>query len=85
MRRRNQPTPIAVRAGPDGSPLAVRRGAWRAPCPVARILDRWRIDDEWWRERPIPRLNRELLPDDGMRLLVYPDLIDGAWFEQPGG
>lgn len=60
----------------------MRRRGWRAPRPVARVLDRWRIDDEWWRERPIARLYHALLLEDGARLTVYHDLVADAWFEQ---
>jgi hypothetical protein len=48
---------------------------------VARVQDRWRIDDEWWRERPISRIYHRLLLDDGALLVVYHDEIAGAWFE----
>jgi hypothetical protein len=49
---------------------------------VARIQDRWRIDDEWWRSEPISRLYHDLVLEDGARLTVYHDLVTDAWFEQ---
>jgi len=51
---------------------------------VARVQDRWRIDDEWWRERPISRLYYTLLLDNGVPLTVYHDLVTDEWFEQSG-
>jgi len=44
---------------------------------VERVRDRWRIDDEWWRERPIARLYYALLLEDGTFLTVYRDLAAG--------
>ena len=82
LRPLNGPVPIAVRADPEGRPLAVRRRGWSAPRAVARVQDRWRIDDEWWRERPISRLYYALVLDDGTLLTVYQDLVADAWFEQ---
>ena len=49
---------------------------------MAAIQDRWRIDDEWWREHAIARLYYQLLLDDGSLLVVYHDLLHDAWFEQ---
>jgi hypothetical protein len=51
---------------------------------VAHVQDQWRIDDEWWRERPIARLYYLLLLDDGTLLTIYHDLLADAWFAQRG-
>jgi hypothetical protein len=56
---------------------------------VASVQDRWRLDDEWWRERPISRLYHALVLEDGTLLTVYHDLSHDeeegpAWFEQRG-
>jgi hypothetical protein len=62
--------------------VAVRKRGWPAPRAVRQLQDRWRIDDEWWRERPISRLYYTLLLDDGRLLTVYHDLLAETWFEQ---
>jgi hypothetical protein len=62
----------------------VRRRTWAAFKTVAEVQDRWRIDDEWWRERPIARLYHALLLDDGSPLVLYHDLIEEQWYEQRG-
>jgi hypothetical protein len=49
---------------------------------VAAVQDGWRIDDEWWRERPIARLYYRLLLDNGQPLTVYHDLYTSTWYEQ---
>ena len=83
LRRLNAPTPIQVRADLDGRPRAVRRRGWPESRRAVRVQDRWRIDDEWWRDRPISRLYHALLLDDGTLLTVYQDLlVADAWFEQ---
>ncbi|MDO8613792.1 MAG: hypothetical protein Q7R32_13375 [Dehalococcoidia bacterium] len=51
-------------------------------CVVEAVLEVWRIDDEWWRERPASRLYFGLLLDDGRTTTVYHDLISGRWAKQ---
>ena len=52
------------------------------PRAVSAVQDRWRLDDEWWRERPISRLYHALLLEDGSLLVVYRDLLVEAWYTQ---
>jgi hypothetical protein len=82
LRPLNAPIHIRVRVDGAGRPLALRRRGWSRPRAVARIQDRWRIDDEWWRTRPISRLYHRLLLEDGTLLTVYHDLVTDTWFEQ---
>ena len=49
---------------------------------VSAVQDRWRLDDEWWRERPISRLYHTLVLEDGTLLVVYRDLLADAWYAQ---
>jgi hypothetical protein len=49
---------------------------------VEAVLERWRIDDEWWREQPISRLYYRLLLEDGRTVDVYQALRTGRWFRQ---
>jgi hypothetical protein len=81
------------RLKPLGTPLAVtvrtdERGApthVRLPGKTARrieaVRERWRIDDEWWRE-PISREYLSVVLDDGRVLTLYHDLSDGLWYVQ---
>ncbi len=82
MRPLNAPIQIWAQVDGDGRPLALRRRGWSRPRAVARIQDRWRIDDEWWRTRPISRLYHLLLLEDGTLLTIYHDLVTDTWFEQ---
>ncbi|HYM14914.1 MAG TPA: hypothetical protein VEZ14_05105 [Dehalococcoidia bacterium] len=49
---------------------------------VAAVQDRWRIDDEWWREAPIARMYYELRLEGDRVATVYRDLAEGSWWLQ---
>jgi hypothetical protein len=49
---------------------------------VAAVQDRWRIDDEWWRQWPVSRMYFSLLLEDGRVVTVYQDLIGLRWARQ---
>jgi hypothetical protein len=49
--------------------------------PVETTGERWRVDDEWWRQ-PISRRYLEAILAGGARVVVFEDLITGAWFVQ---
>ena len=83
LRALNAPVPLTVQTDAHGNPRTVRRARWPAPRPVQAIQDCWRIDDEWWRERPIVRLYYAILVGDTL-LTIYHDLIADAWLEQRG-
>ena len=79
LRPLDLPQPLVVETDERGEPLAIiRRGRRLA---VETVLDRWRVDDEWWRT-PIARLYRALALADGRALVVYEDLAAGGWYEQ---
>ena len=46
------------------------------------VLDTWRIDDEWWRQRPVSRLYYRLALEDERTVTVYRDLASGRWAKQ---
>jgi hypothetical protein len=85
LRSLNEPRPIRVEADAHGQPRRVWATSGHAR-EVSAVQDRWRIDDEWWRERPVARLYHALLLEDGSQLVVYRDLLaDGdhdGWFAQ---
>jgi hypothetical protein len=49
---------------------------------VASIQDRWRIDDEWWREPAVSRMYYALQLEGDRVVTVYQDLAEGAWWLQ---
>ncbi|HEU5430127.1 MAG TPA: hypothetical protein VFU81_00605 [Thermomicrobiales bacterium] len=73
---------MLTRPGPNGEPepaAVVERGR-RAQ--VERIEERWRVEDEWWRERPISRRYYRLVLAGGRILTVFHDQSDDAWHAQ---
>ena len=69
-----------MEAGGDACPIAVWLSGRR--CAVEVVLERWRIDDEWWRPRPVSRLYYSLLLEDGRTVTVYRDLVSARWAKQ---
>ncbi len=80
IRPLNRPRPLRVEAGEKGWPTAVYLSARR--WAVEAMLETWRIDDEWWRKRPISRLYFSLLLEDGRVLTVFQDAMSGRWAMQ---
>lgn len=75
----NMPREIGVVLDASGEPrsIAHKHGSWE----VARVQNRWRIDDEWWGSE-ISRMYYELLLSDGAVLTVFRDLLSGTWYRQ---
>ena len=74
------PQPLQVEGDEGGHPCAVTvEGAVRA---VTAVQDRWRIDDEWWRETPVVRLYYALRLEGDRVVTVYRDLTGGEWWLQ---
>ncbi len=46
------------------------------------VQETWRIDDEWWRQRPVSRLYFSLALADGRTVTVYRDEVSGRWAKQ---
>lgn len=71
---------MPVKTGDNEIPIAVKlRGRWLA---VESVADRWRIDDEWWREQPVSRTYYECVVDQGLKVTVFQDIRSGRWYEQ---
>jgi len=77
----NAPELLLVKENSGGQPIKVGQGKLN----VASIEDRWRIDDEWWRSEPISRMYYAVVLGNGMRLIIYKDLISGFWYRQTIG
>ena len=75
----NIPREIGVAVNGPGEPNSIvrDRGRWK----VARVQNRWRIDDEWWRSE-ISRMYYELLLSNGSVITVFRDLLSGKWYQQ---
>jgi hypothetical protein len=64
-----------------GRPTSVFSERSQRELSVAEILDRWRIDDEWWRKE-ISRLYYHVALEGGRLVTIFHDLVDGGWFIQ---
>lgn len=74
------PSRVRVQADERGCPRAVLvEGVVRG---VTAVQDRWRIDDEWWREKPVSRMYYQLQLEGDRVVTVYRDLPGGAWWLQ---
>jgi len=49
------------------------------------IEDRWRIDDEWWRIETVSHMYFSIVLDNGMRMVIFKDLIKNSWYQQTIG
>ena len=82
LRPLGQPKAVVVRTDEHGQPTYVRLPGKTAR-RVEAVRERWRIDDEWWRES-ISREYLTVVLDDGRVLMLYHDLEDGIWYAQSG-
>ena len=80
LRPLSPPRPIRVQADERGYPLAVG-GRGRSFIAVQEVVDRWRIDDEWWRKE-ISRMYFHVTLAGGRVLTIFQYLIAGNWFMQ---
>ena len=69
--------PITVEVDNDVRPSAV---TWQQREPVREVVNRWRVDDDWWRV-PISRTCYSVITTT-MVLEIYRDDIAGDWFLQ---
>ena len=74
------PSPVQVQCRGE-TPWRVNAGRvdWRA---VARVVDLWEVDTEWWAPQPVRRRYWRLALADGGLITVYRDLVTGHWFRQ---
>ena len=69
----------------DGRPSLPHRvdlagnGRWQR---VARILDLWEVETEWWRQEQVRRRYCRLELPPGQSVTVFRDLESGNWFRQ---
>jgi hypothetical protein len=82
LRPLNAPSPVRVEVDERGRIVSLWRQGRLTPRTIASVQDRWRIDDEWWREHRVARMYYALVLDDGTLLTVYHDLASKTWFEQ---
>ena len=73
------PKPIQVRADNRGWPVAVKLGRRWVPVTVE---DRWRVDDEWWREDGVARVYFKVSSGNGQGIMIYYEGTTQDWCRQ---
>ena len=77
----NAPVAITVQEDGDHTPIAVHLKGRKHS--VESVMDRWEVEDEWWRDQAISRMYYQLV-NGGRVVIVYRDL-DGGWYHQNAG
>jgi hypothetical protein len=80
LRPLNRPRAVRVQTNEDDEPIAVHLSG--RLLAVESALETWRIDDEWWRERPISRLYWRVLLEDGRIIDIFRDRVRDRWARQ---
>jgi hypothetical protein len=80
------PEPVTVELDGERAPVVVHQAPDTPGTPgtgkrVEAIGESWRVEDEWWRQ-PISRRYVEVVLEGGGRVVLYEDLITGAWWVQ---
>ena len=70
------PSPVGVRTGAGGAPLAVGSVA------VEAVREEWVVEDRWWTTAPLRRRYFELALADGSCVVVFRELEGDRWFSQ---
>jgi len=79
LRPLKSPSPVRVHIGEEGFPVMLHQKGKRLQ--VVAIRERWRIDDEWWRD-PISREYYALVLENGRPVILFRDLVAGGWYGQ---
>ena len=82
LRPINRPIPIQIKESSQHVPTSMLHN--RSWARILDIEDRWRIDDEWWREQPISRVYFQILLENGQRVTIFHDLFQNEWLQQHG-
>jgi hypothetical protein len=70
---------VGVEVDGEGAPARIEARRWLR---VVAVQDLWRIDDEWWRARPVSRMYYGCVLEDGRQMTVFQDLVSDKWYRQ---
>lgn len=76
LRRLYAPEPVAVKAGPEGVPMAVEG------VDVIAVRERWEVEDRWWIPERLRREYFELALVSGRSVVVFRCALSGRWYRQ---
>ena len=73
----NPPRPVQVRTDDAGAPIGL---LWRGRWEPVRVSNRWRLEDEWWRQGgEVVRDYYRLRTASGTVCVVFRDEVAGDW------
>lgn len=75
-RRLGEPATARVFAARGGRPIDVDGHE------VVAVRESWLVEDRWWTPQPLRRRYWEVVTVDGRDLVVFRDLVGGAWYRQ---
>ena len=78
----NVPKAVKVISDIQNFPRKIQIG--RLYLSVKKIQDRWRIDDEWWREQSLSRAYYQCLLETSDVVIIFQDLVRNIWYKQSG-
>ncbi len=86
LRPLNLPVPVTVQEDACQRPLTLSKSPPKGGrrLNVVSIDNMWKIDEEWWREKPIVRMYYQVTTEDGRRITLFRDLSTGEWYQQRG-
>jgi len=73
------PPIIEVATGADGEPVRLRWRRWQVK--VDAVCNRWRVEDDWWRQE-VARDYYKIRTDDGTLCVIFRDRKQGTWHLQ---
>ena len=80
FRALNPPILVDVKESVRHLPVAIRiKERWLRVVSIDNVCN---VDEEWWRERPIVRMYYRVNLEGGRRIMVFRDMVDGAWYQQ---
>ena len=82
IRSLNLPVPVDVEEDEHQRPASLVLRGHRLR--VSSIDDLWEVADEWWRPGPVARRYCMVTMEGGVRITLFRDLVDGAWYRQRG-
>ena len=80
LRPLNEPQEVRIITGANGRPEKLYQG--RRRLRVALVSDAWRVEDEWWRDRPVSRTYFDVQLEDGRHVTLFQDAATERWYVQ---
>lgn len=74
----NPPRRVRVRTGDAGQPVSL---LWGGRWEPVRVSNRWRLEDDWWREgAEVARAYYRVTTASTMVCVVFRDEVGGEWY-----